>query len=177
MFIALMSLSFYGMGCNPFKSAQDKLEQKAAEKMSEKLLESMVGDNVDIDINGDSAVVRIKDEDGGGEMMFGDDVELPRDLDEGIIIYSGAKPISVIRNFGGAKGAMVTLTTQDDMNDIAVWYEKKYESAGWTKNQSMTIEEVEMRGFKKGDERVIITIGANDDDQGGNIISINLSVE
>ncbi len=175
-FLAVMSIAFFGAGCNPFQAAKEKAEEKVAEKMTEGFLEKLGGDNVDVDIDGDSATVNIKDDEGGGEMMFGDEVELPSDLEEGVIIYSDAVPKSVIRNLGGSKGAMVTLASKDKMKDIADWYEKEYVDAGWTKSQTVTINDAEMRGFEKGNEQVLVTVGPNEE-EGGSMISINWSAE
>jgi len=171
-----MALALYGAGCNPFQAAKEKAEEKVAEKMAEGLLESMGGENVDIDIQGEGGTVKINDEDGGGEMMFGDEVELPDDLEEGIIIYKDAVPKSVIRNLGGSKGAMITLATDADIKDVADWYETEYENAGWTKTQTVSINGAEMRGFEKGTEQAVITISPNED-EGGSMISINWSEE
>jgi hypothetical protein len=177
--VAILSLALVGGGCNPFQKAQDKAEDKAAEVMAEKLLESMGGEGMDVDIKdgGESATVTIQDEEGGGEMMFGENVKLPKDLDEGVVIYKDSTPKSVIRDLGGAKGAMVVLQTDDDIQSVANWYVEEYEGDGWTKYQTVSIEDTEMRGFKKGEEQVVITIGPNEDEEGGSIISINWSAE
>ncbi len=176
--VAIVSLALVGGGCNPFQSVQEKAEDKAAEKIAEKMLESLGGEGVDVDIKngGENATVTIKDEEGGGEMMFGENVKLPKDLDEGVIIYDGATPKSVIRDLGGAKGAMVVLATDDDVADVAEWYVEEYEGEGWTKTQTVSIEDTEMRSFKKGEERVVITVGS-DEDEGGSMISINWTAE
>ncbi|MDF1496693.1 MAG: hypothetical protein P1P90_01385 [Patescibacteria group bacterium] len=172
--VAVMSVVLFGAGCNPFQSAQDKFEEKAAEKMTEKLLESMGGGDVDIDINGegDDATITFNDEEGGGQMMFGENVELPSDLTESIIVYSNAKLVGVIRDVGEKDSAMITLTTQDQTKEVADWYRNEYEKAGWEKTQTVTIEDAEMLGYERADEQVFITITTDDDER---MISINWS--
>ncbi|MFZ6014840.1 MAG: hypothetical protein ACOYUZ_00575 [Patescibacteria group bacterium] len=169
---AILSLALYGFGCNPFESAQEK----AAEKMTEKMLESMAGEGVDVDLDESGGKVTIKDDEGGGEMTFGEEVELPSDLPDGVIPYPGAKAKSVIRNLGGSVGTMVTLTTNDSLKDVAEWYEDEYSGAGWEKTQTMSINDSEMRGFEKDAEQVFVTIGKGDGDN-ETIISINWSAE
>lgn len=177
--VAIAPLSLYGAGCNPFQSAEDKAQEMAAEAMAEKMLEEMGGEGVDVDLSdgGDKATVTIKDSEGGGEMMFGEKVELPKDLSKSVMVYDGSTPLSVIRNLGGAEGTMLTLQSDDDMADIVKWYEEEYEKDGWTKKQSMSVTGAEMRTFEKGDEQVVITVGPNDEDEGGYLISINHAAE
>lgn len=172
------SLAFFGAGCNPFQAAQDKAEEKAAEAMAERMLESMGGEGVDIDISGegDDATVKFKSEDGQSEMMFGDKVELPDDLNEGVIIYSDATPISVIRGFGEGEGTMVTLETSDSVKDVTDWYEEKYEDGGWSSIQSLSMDGTEMRVFEKDSEQAAVTVGQDGED-GATMISITWSAE
>ncbi len=174
--IAAGSLAFLGAGCNPFQAAQDKAEEKTAEMMAEKMLESMGGENVDIEISGegDEATVKFKSEDGQSEMMFGDKVNLPDDLNEGVVVYSDATPVSVIRGFAEGEGTMVTLQSSDDVKTITDWYEEEYQDKGWKSVQSLSMDGTEMRIFEKDGEQAAVTIG-EDGDEGGTMISITWS--
>ncbi|MBD3281926.1 hypothetical protein GF391_04245 [Candidatus Uhrbacteria bacterium] len=177
-FIAIVSLALFGAGCNPFQSAQEKAEEKAAEKMTEKMLESMGGENVDVDVSdgGDAATVKIDNEDGSGEMMFGDEVELPDDLSDSVLIYDDATPMSVIRNLGGNRGAMITLKTDASIDDAADWYAEQYKDAGWEQEQTVSLNDTKMLGFTKDGEEVLVTFGPDEKD-GDTMISINWSVD
>lgn len=168
----MVPVVFFGAGCNPFQSAQEK----ASEKIAEKMLESMGGENMDIDIKDDGASVTIKDEQGGGEMFFGENVEIPNDLTDVVISYPGAAPMSVIRDLGGSKGAMVSLKTNDDAKEIIVWYEKEYTDKNWTKTQTVSINDAEMRGFEKDGDQLLVTVGPNEE-EGGSVITISWSAK
>ncbi len=177
MFATLATVVFYGAGCNPFEAAQEKAQEKVEEKMAEKMLESMGGEGVDVDLDedGEKATVKVKNEDGDGEMLFGDEVELPDDLSDSIMIYDNAVPVSVIRNLGGEASAMIALKTEDSLKDVANWYVDKYETEGWEQEQSVDVNGTKMLGWVKDDEQLLVTFGKEED--GLTVISINWSME
>jgi hypothetical protein len=168
----MVSVVFYGAGCNPFQSAQEK----ASEKLAEKMLESMAGGDVDIDLKKDGAVVKVKDEQGGGEMYFGEDVAMPDDLKDTVLTYQGAQIISVIKNLGGSIGAMVSFRTGDDTKKVIDWYEDQYTGKGWIKTQTVSINNAEMRGFEKDNLQLLVTVGP-DEEEGGSVITVSWSEE
>ncbi len=168
----MMPVVFFGAGCNPFQSAQEK----ASEKIAEKMLESMGGENMDIDLQEDGATVKIKDDQGGGEMFFGEDVAIPDDITDVVLSYPGAIAISVIRDLGGSTGAMVSLKTKDEAKDVIGWYEKEYTSKDWTKTQTVSINDAEMRGFEKDGAQLLVTVGPNEE-EGGSVITISWSAK
>lgn len=173
IFVALATVVLYGSGCNPFEAAQEKAEEKAAEKM----LESMGGEGVDVDLDddGEKATIKIKNKDGGGDMMFGDDVELPDDLNDSIMVYDNAKPVSVIRDLGGEDSAMITLKSEDSLEEVANWYADKYENEGWEQEQSVDVNGTKMLGYVKDGEQLLVTFG--EEEEGMTVISINWSME
>ncbi len=165
LFIAILAMIapivFYGAGCNPFQNAQEKVSKKVAEKM----LESISGGDVDVDLKDDGVSISLKDEQGGGEMFFGENVKIPNDLKDVIISYPGAVPKSVIRDMNGSKGAFVSLKTSDKVEKIIAWYEKEYTDKNWVKTQTISMNNTEMRAFEKDGDQLLVTVGPDEEDK------------
>ncbi|MBU2566773.1 hypothetical protein KKG46_04420 [Patescibacteria group bacterium] len=170
--IGVLSLVLFGAGCNPFQKAEEKAQEKTAEALAEKMLESMGGGNVDVDIDGDSANVKLKGED-GEEMMFGEEVKLPNDLPDAIRVYPGATPKAVFKGMGGPGAVTITLQTNDSVADVAEWYDNEYEG-DFEQNQVISVNGSEMRTYDSGDEQIVISIGTDDED--GTYITLNYAM-
>ncbi|MDQ7814473.1 MAG: hypothetical protein RDU25_01535 [Patescibacteria group bacterium] len=157
-----LPLSLMGFGCNPFQKAQDKLTEKAAEKMTEGLLGKATGGKVDVDT--DSGEVQFKDNKTGDVFGFGENVKVPDDFPQEVLLYPDAKPNSVITS-RKEHTANITLTSTDDAGKIAEWYEEKYTGDGWEEENSSTINNLEYREYIKGNKKVVVSIWPNESEE------------
>lgn len=169
------SVVVLGVGCNPLRSAQQKVEQKIAENVTEKAIEGATGGKVNVDLKGDDGVV-MRDNKTGGLVAFGKDVKIPEEFPKVVPRYDGAKATSISID-GAAKGATISLATSDAIAKVVAWYADRLKADGWTESQSFTAGTVETRTYEKGKESITLSVSQSTDseNQGQTVVYIAYS--
>jgi hypothetical protein len=164
-----------GWSCNPFKAAQEKAEQQAADSIVGGILSKATGGKVDVDT--DSNQVEYRDNKTGSTVAFGDDLKLPKDFPGDVPVYGGAK-ISALSTNKQEGTANLTLTTEDDKDKVLGWYEDKFKSAGWEEDNSSTINKVDFREYQKGQVTIAVSVWPNEDgDKQGTFVTLSRTEE
>jgi hypothetical protein len=126
----------------------EKGEEKVAEGVMEKVIESNIGGNAEVDIEKDS--LRIQTKDGEMTMTAGDSAKLPADFPEDVLIYKGADLNTAMEL---PEGFNLMFQTKDDPSKVSKAYLSVMEKKGWSKEMSMDMGGGTMMVFKK-DERI-----------------------
>ena len=153
--VLAVSLVLATTGCN-------KIKEKLAEKAAEKAIETATGAE-EVDLNGSSGGVTVKDAK-GGVVKVGTNAKLPDDWPSAIPIYPSSK---VTASFSTNDTKMVHLETKASVDDVASFYKGKM--SGFTKDAELELGGSRTLAYKKGKERVGITVAsqkAGDDDRG-----------
>jgi pentose-5-phosphate-3-epimerase len=112
LFAAALSLTLGGC---------DKIKEKMAEKAAEKA----TGGEVDIDSKTGQVRMKQKGPDGKEtEVQLGKNTSIPADFPKAVPIYPGAKVIAAVSISQGEGGHMVTLTTDDSVEQVSEYYKK-----------------------------------------------------
>ncbi len=127
MLVAVLAFT----GC----SLTDRLGEKAAEKITEEVLET--GTNSDIDLTDES--INISSDD-GSSFALGEDLALPDNFPSDVPIYSGASIVGTSSS-EGEQGAtfQVTLSTEDEFSAVSDYYKAAIVDEGWTLDNSYTM--------------------------------------
>lgn len=171
------SVVMLGIGCNPLRQAQQKVEQKIAEGVTEKAIEGASGGKVAVDLKGDDGVV-MRDNKTGDVVAFGADIKIPDDFPKAVPRYDGAKATSMSID-GAGKGATISLMTSDSIATAVEWYGARMKADGWTESQSFTAGTVETRTYEKGNNSLTLSISksTDGDNKDQTVIYIAYSVE
>jgi hypothetical protein len=173
--VVMASVVLMGWSCNPFKAAQEKAEQQAADSIVGGILSKATGGKVDVDT--DSNQVEYRDNKTGSTVAFGDDLKLPKDFPSDVPIYGGAK-ISALSTNKQEGMANVTLTSEDGKDKVLGWYENEMKSAGWEEENSSTINQVDFREYTKGKAKIAVSVWPNEDDEkGGTFVTLSRTEE
>jgi hypothetical protein len=145
----------------------EKSEEKTAETIMEKAIESETGGKAEVDIKGES--IHIKTKDGEMRMTSGKSVKLPSGFPEDIFIYGDA---DLNTSMELPEGYNLNFQSKDDPSKISDVYLKEMTAKGWSKEMSMDMGNQKMLVFKKKERMVNVMIAPNED-----MTHINLSVQ
>ena len=148
MFAAIMVM----FGCGK------KAEEKAAEKITEKAIESSMGGNAEVDIKENS--VRIQTKEGEMTMTAGDSVKLPADFPKDVFLYKGADLNTAMEL---PQGFNLVFQTKDDASRVSEAYLAEMEAKGWSKEMSMDMGGQKMLAFKKDERGVNVSIASDEE--------------
>ena len=154
---AVAVLSLYGLGCNPFQKAQDKINENIAEG----ILGKVTGGKVDIKEGGNQ--ITYKDSKTGGTTAFGEDVKLPDDFPKSALIYPGAKVSGVTVSHENGDSAWVMYYSGDEVSKVVEWYNKEAKDKGWKEDSNLAYDKAVMQTFTKDNEKMSMNIGPSDD--------------
>lgn len=134
--------------------------EKAAEKMTEKIIKNSTGEDVDIEIDGEGedAKVTIKGKDGEELSFSGGENKLPKDLPNDVYVIDGK--ITGSGTMSSGEGSMITFSveTEKDFDDVKSKILKEFEKEGWTTVSDMTVGKNGMLSFSKEKHTANITI-------------------
>jgi len=170
-------LVFFGFGCNPFQKAEDKINDKISEKVTEGILGGVTGGQVDVDKDGEE--VRFKDNKTGNEVAYGEDLKVPDNFPKSVPLYPDAKIKGIMISGSEDKNATLTMGTEDEMAKVLAWYEDKMSGNDWQEDQSWSFEGMETRSYSNGQERMTLSISAQEDEgmKTAIIVGYNLEAE
>ncbi|RMD52576.1 MAG: hypothetical protein D6828_05475 [Nitrospirae bacterium] len=146
--ILIALLSFFVVGC-----------QKNQEKATEKTTKEKTEKRENINVNEEKTTVQ--KEGMKAEIAHKGSVELPKSFPKDVFIYPDAR---VVVSMTTKDGISVTLSTKDDISEVASKYNAEMENRGWSLESSMNIQQMKMFGYKKGDRNVAINIVPNSND-------------
>ena len=136
----------------------EKIEEKAAEEVMEKVIESNMGGNAEIDLKENS--LRIQTEEGEMTMTAGDSVKLPTDFPKDVFLYKGADLNTAMEL---PQGFNLMFQTKDDPSKVSEAYLTEMEEEGWAKEMSMDMGGSKMMVFKKDERMVNVTITSDEE--------------
>lgn len=155
--IGLGALSFFGLGCNPFASLQQKVEEKVGQSVAEGVLGAATKGQVDLNKNN----VQFRDNKTGDFTAYGEDLKLPDDFPKDLQTPSGAKLIGV--NLAGTKKtASVTFDTTGDVASVVSFYKNLLEKDGYKESQSLSANGMEIRAYEKSGLKISFTAAPKD---------------
>ncbi len=168
----LGALALMGIGCNPFASMQQKIENKIGETVVEKMIEAGSGGKVDVDATGEG--VTFRDNKTGEAVTFGTGT-LPAGFPEDLPTYPGGQII--LANVAGAgKTATLSQTVEEDVDTVFAWYDSTLKADGYTTEGSATAG-LTFRKYVKGDTQIVLTVYSQASDDGKTYSSITAAYE
>jgi len=135
-----------------------KGEEKAAEEVMEKVIESNMGGNAKVDIEKNS--LRIQTEEGEMTMMSGDSIQLPADFPKDVFVYEEADLNNAMVH---PEGFNLMFQTKDDSSKVSEAYLTEMEAKGWSKEMTMDMGGRKMLVFKKDERMANVSIASDDD--------------
>jgi len=160
LLVCLVLVSVIGCG--------KKSQEKMAEKMAEKMLEAQLGQDISVNISGDS--VSMKDKDGKALIATGKAAVIPASFPKDIHIYAGST-VEVAMDM--PTGKMITILSKDAVPMVLATYKKEMSSQGWIEKTSMDMGEQAVLSLEKSGRMVNVTI-AKDEETGGTRIMLVL---
>ena len=111
--LLLLALVLSACGLNPMRGVRENLQERAAEAVTETIIEQATGAEIEIDTDGDSVSYTVEDED-GNEISISNEIETDIQAIEGmgfvIAVPSGLNAGYVQRMEVEGEGEMVTAT-------------------------------------------------------------------
>lgn len=175
LFVSLTALVFFGFGCNPFQKAEDKINDKISEKVTEGILGGVTGGKVDVDKDGEE--VRFKDNQTGNEVAYGEDLQVPDNFPKSVPLYPEAKIKGIMISGAEDKNATLTMGAEDEVAKVLSWYEEKMSDEGWQQDQSWSFDGMETRSYSKDEEKLTLSISAQEDEDMKTAIIVGYSLE
>ncbi len=150
--------------------------EKAAEKLVEEAIEAQAGEDVDVDISGDSVTITGTDEQGesfrvdvdgetgtytleGGvtQVQAGANVELPADFPKDVPTYPGMKIVSAITD-ASQNAIIISATTSDAMSTVVDHFKKEVGANGWSETMAMPSGDMTTLQFSKGERTLSVMV-------------------
>jgi hypothetical protein len=143
-----------------------KMTSFTGEKLAEKLLERAGGPGTDVDINGDSVQVKMKD--GSGSVEVGN-ASLPDSWPKDVPVYAGAKIQYSGSQADGNQG--VIAMSMDAPEKILAYYKETLMKDGWKNTQSVSTGAANAMQFEKDGRAISVSIISSD---GGSMITLGV---
>jgi len=159
--LGLLVLPLFGLGCNPFQSAQDRIASG--------IISGATGGKVTVDSQGNK--IEFKDVNGQGTVTMGGSeagVPIPSDFPSDVPVYPGSKAIVVV-NTTADHTASLSLQTDDSTDKVLNWYVDQFKT-GWKQEASMNLGDGQIRMYSKDKVRIQIMISLNKDENKTTII-------
>jgi hypothetical protein len=138
-----------------------------AENLTENIIESSTG--TDVDINKDGSSVNIQTED--GSVSIGNEQKVPEDLPSAVVLYDNQEVVGVVTSTqDGTKYWNISADTADEVAKVSSYIETKYGENGWTTVSTSTYNEIANYSFEKDSLTALITISPASDETKVSII-------
>lgn len=132
------------------------------EKAAEKIMETSLGNGVDVNIDNDGQEMKFKDE-ASGDYIATDadgDMDLPKAWPSELSICNECKIISVVDM--GPNLQVIALTDEMPV-ELKKWYKKMSEDAGWVEKNVMDTGGMLIMTYTKNGTKVNYTISPDED--------------
>lgn len=159
------SLSLVGWSCGK------SLTERATESLVEHAINSESNGQTNLDLNKGEMTFTGKD---GSKVAYGSDLSIPSDFPKEIPIYTNSK---VQATSMSGNQALISLQSPDTAGVIVSWYESQLIAAGWKQESSLNMENFASRSYTKGNQTMALTVTGNGGQDGGTIISVQLTTE
>lgn len=141
--------------------------EKAAESATERMIESaarMQGQDVKVDLDGDSASFSVKTSEGTVAMNTGDNVALPADLPDDVPVISGFQA-NMVQTLGAHGAFTIMGTVAQPPAEVSAYYEKELAAQGWEEVMRFSDASGSANLAYKKEDR-ILSLGVVPDDAG-----------
>ena len=133
---------------------------RSNERAAEKAIESATGGNADVDVKNGKVSVKTDE----GESVVGQNVSVPSDWPEDVMVYKGVKSTTVVAASTDKKGSYtVSLTTKDSAETVKNTYDEALANNGWTVSGELAVQGGTLITATKDTRNLSVTIGAGDD--------------
>ncbi|MDT8391480.1 MAG: hypothetical protein RRC34_13330 [Lentisphaeria bacterium] len=143
-------------GCGDREKNTSPVGDRAARKVSEKLIEAQMGGQAEVDIDKDT--VSIRTEEGQFDYSAGASVSLPEGFPADVVVYEGAKLESSMRT---PDGFMLQMRSPDALEKITRVVGEKMKAKGWSQSAAFNMGGQSALSFEK--EGRAATVSANKD--------------
>lgn len=126
--------------------------EKAAETIAEKAMESE-GGQADVDIRGDSAVVRTE----SGDIAIGSAAKIPDDFPKDVPLYPNLTP-NVVSSIAREGSYSLQGEVKAGMAEVAEYYKKEALAQGWEQRQLVEQPQFVMLTYEKGERALNVMI-------------------
>jgi hypothetical protein len=137
-----------------------KASHKAAEEAAERSIESATGDDAEVEISEEGMSVKAQDKNGTYSWQAGDQARVPDDFPSDVHIY---EPAVVEMSMDSPDGYVLSLKTDDAPAKVVGVYQEKLSAAGWTKQTTMDMGEMQMLIYSKGERMAKLDVFSEDD--------------
>lgn len=128
---SLFAVALMGLGCNPFKSVEDRVSERVGRELGERLVEGSSGGSLNVNAEGEGLPADFP-------------VDVPR-YPNAVYAVSYVKDPVAIANF----------TTPDEPQAVADWFESQLMAGGFTKDEALNMGGL-FRTYKKGNVRITV---------------------
>jgi len=133
-----------------------KHREKMAVEVAEKLAEtSAKASGEDVDLNTEDGKFEIKTEQGKMSFLAGEDLEIPDDFPEAMIVYDGAK---LMHFMNSERGTSATFSSDDERTKIVSSIKEKMEGDDWKTQTSATMGNMNIDSYIKDGVTLSITV-------------------
>ena len=158
--IAVVVLAIVGMW------AGGVFQRESAEESAEKAIEKATGEDVDIDLDGETVRINTNE----GTFTSGTSVDLPDDFPDDIYVADG----TIISAASNGEMYSIMILSDDSVAEVKQQYEDALATDGWEVTLEMTVGTGAMVSAEKGDLTVTVNIG-EDTEQGKTTVLLNTS--
>ena len=142
---------------------------RSNERATEKAIESATGGKVDVDLKNDKVSVKSED----GESTIGQNVSVPSDWPEDVMVYKGIKQSNIVASTTDKKGGFsVSLTTKDSAETVKNTYDEALANNGWAISGEWAVQGGIVITATKDTRNLSITIGTGAD----NLTSVTIVI-
>ena len=152
-------------GCGDREKNASPVGDRAARKVSEKLIEAQMGGTAEVDIDKDT--VSIRTEEGQFDYSAGASARLPERFPSDVFVYEGAKLESSMRT---PDGFMLQMRSPDSLDKIARVVGEKMKAKGWSQSAVFDMGGQSVLSFEKEGRNA--TVSANKDGDSSMIVIV-----
>ncbi len=144
-----------------------------AKNLTENVIESSTGANVDINEDGTSLNIETDE----GSVSIGSEQKIPEDLPKAVVLYDNQEVVGVVTSTqDGTKYWNISTNTNDEIAAVSSFVETKFAENGWTTVSKSSYNENVNYSFEKDNLTAYISI-LPDTDTGGVNISYSIQEE
>lgn len=163
LFLVIAVMAIFISGC-----------KNITEKISEKAVESVLGEDADVEIDKDgNATITVKGEDGEEVTLSTNAQEIPDNFPSDIYLAEGEIIVVSSVNTGGGDMITVSMYVKQKPADLTKEIIKNMAKNGWETKMNTSTPEASMLVFSKDKKGATITIG---DDDGKTAISYMITL-
>ncbi len=131
------------------------IQQKAGEKMVEKVVSDSTNGKVNMDLGKGS--VKYENKETGETMEINQKgTKIPEEWPKEISLYGNLKPTKIVKTSNSVNFS--TETTETDVKKISAWYKNEFLKNGWKEEESNFVMGSFMGTYSKNNKKIIIAV-------------------